>query len=236
MADRPHVTCIMTSSIDGRLHPSCYTTSPDGDVDDWDAVYNRIHDDLGADAWLIGRVTMAEMAKREAHSDAAAASPPRPLHRATGAHAPYAIAPDSHGRLHFGAPDIGGDAVIVLLGCDVTDDHLAELVAAGVSYIVASEERPDLPAMLSRLADDFGIHRLALEGGGGINGAMLDAGLVDELAILVVPAVDGSDTRQGIVIAPDGGLRGKVELSFAAAEPLDHGTVLLRYHVSRAAG
>lgn len=235
MSDRPHVTCLMVSSIDGRLHPSCYTTSPDGTVEDWNTVYAKLHDALGADAWLVGRVTMAEMVKGEPHPQPAGNAPDRPIHKAAGASSPYAVAFDQGARLHFTRPDIGGDHVVVLLGHDVPDDHLAELAGDGISYVVAPTASYDAAALLGALKREFGVGRLALEGGGGINGTMIAAGLVDELHVLVAPALDGDDGRQGIVIAPDGGLKAKVTLSLLGSETRAHGMVLLRYAVTAAA-
>ncbi len=38
---KPFVICHMVSSLDGRLHPSRYTASLNGDHDDWSETYNR---------------------------------------------------------------------------------------------------------------------------------------------------------------------------------------------------
>ncbi|MBS1857447.1 MAG: dihydrofolate reductase family protein [Acidobacteria bacterium] len=37
----------------------------------------------------------------------------------------------------------------------------------------------------------FGVRRLLLEGGGHINGAFLEAGLLDEVGLLIAPEIDG---------------------------------------------
>ena len=60
---KPYVICLMETSLDGRLHPSRFTASPQGGRADWGRLYEQIHATLKADAWLVGRVTMAEMAK-----------------------------------------------------------------------------------------------------------------------------------------------------------------------------
>jgi hypothetical protein len=60
---KPHVTILMETSIDGRLHPSRFTASPDGTRRDWSGQYEKVHASLGANAWLVGRVTMAEMSR-----------------------------------------------------------------------------------------------------------------------------------------------------------------------------
>ncbi|WP_294393777.1 RibD family protein [uncultured Sphingomonas sp.] len=226
---KPDVVCLMNSSIDGRLHPSRYTESPDGDAKAWGEVYETIHASLNGDAWIVGRVTMAEMSKAGPHAPADPNAVERPVHVAGKADS-YAVALDQGGKLHFAGATVGGDHVIVLLGAQVPDSHLAELAADGVSYIVAKGDDIDLAAMLDVLGERFGIRRLLLEGGAGINGSFFAAGLVDEFHVLIAPALDGGTNVQGIV-AHDPGLKGKLRLRFVAAEPRDHGTVQLRYKV-----
>lgn len=151
MTDRPRVICLMTSSLDGRLHPSRYTRSPDGTPKDWSAAYEALHDELAADAWIVGRTTMAEMAKGKPHPVANAAKPARPIYLA-GGNGPYAIALDRTGKLHFASAGVGGDLVVVLLGPDVSDDHLTELMNDGISYIVASATNDAKPTFRNRCA------------------------------------------------------------------------------------
>ncbi len=64
---KPRVICHMLISLDGRIHPSRWTLSPEGDRKGWSAAYERVHESLAGDAWLVGRVTMAEMSKAAAH-------------------------------------------------------------------------------------------------------------------------------------------------------------------------
>lgn len=228
---KPHVTCLMLSSIDGRLHPSRYTESPDGTRQQWSAAYETLHDTLAADAWMVGRVTMAEMSKAGPHAPPAPWSVERPVHVARSADS-HAITLDRSGKLHFDSGDIGGDHVIVLLGADVPDSHLAELAADGVSYIVGDMDDIDIAAALETLGSAFAIKTILLEGGGGINGTLLAAGVVDELGVLVTPALDGGTEVQGIVMAGPDGLAGKVTLALKCADILDNGVVHLRYAVS----
>ena len=65
---KPHVICHMISSLDGSLHPSRFTTSPDGIWADWSSTYERVHQGLEGDAWIVGRTTMAEMSKAGPHA------------------------------------------------------------------------------------------------------------------------------------------------------------------------
>jgi riboflavin biosynthesis pyrimidine reductase len=227
---KPQVTLLMVTSVDGRLHPSRFTGSPDGTRRDWSAQYEKVHDALKADAWLVGRITMAEMSKAGPHAPSGTVEVERPLHLAGRRAGPYAVALDPSGKLHFKPGGVAGDPVIVLLGRDVPDNHLAELAADGVSYVVSEKADIDLAAMLDVLARDFDIRHLALEGGGGTNGAFLATGLVDEMRILVAPALDGGENAQGIVAYSDG-LAGKTRLRLLTAATLDHGVVELHYAV-----
>jgi riboflavin biosynthesis pyrimidine reductase len=227
---KPKVTLLMITSVDGRLHPSRFTSSPDGTRRDWSAQYENIHQTLEAEAWLVGRVTMAEMSRAGPHVPSEAVEVERPLHIAERGDGTYAIALDPLGKLHFKPGGLGDDQVIVLLGRDVPDSHLAELTADGVSYVVSEKADIDIAATLDILGREFGIRHLVLEGGAGTNGAFLAAGLVDEMRILVAPAVDGGENVQGIVAYRDG-LAGKLRLRLIAADMLDHGVVQLHYAV-----
>ena len=227
---KPLVTILMVTSIDGRLHPSRFTSSPDGGRREWSAEYEKVHASLQGDAWLVGRVTMAEMSKAAAHPPSTAAAVRRPIHVAKKDAVSFAVALDASGKVHFARGDVGGDHAIVLLGNGVPDSHLAELAADGVSYVVADQNTIDLAAALDVLAREFGIKHLVVEGGAATNGAFLVSGLVDELCILVAPALDGGENVQGIVAWRDG-LAGKVSLQFKSVNTLEHGVVELRYAV-----
>jgi riboflavin biosynthesis pyrimidine reductase len=227
---KPHVSMLMLTSLDGRLHPSRFTSSPDGTVRDWSGQYEKVHDALGAQAWLVGRVTMAEMSKAGPHATAKPSKVERPVHKARADAKRFAVALDPSGKLHFERGELSGDHVVVLLGGDVADSHLAELATDGVSYIVAPGADIDIPATLDLLARDFGIKHLVVEGGAGANGAFLAAGVVDELRVLVAPALDGGADVQGIVAYRDG-LAGKMRMKFDSADVLEHGVVQLTYSV-----
>ncbi|TPM84783.1 RibD family protein [Mesorhizobium sp. B2-3-3] len=229
---KPHVVCHMLASLDGSLHPSRYTTSPDGTRAEWSSVYEQVHGDLEGDAWIVGRVTMAEMSKAGAHPPAHARKVERPHHFARRDAGSFAVALDASGKLHFSKSDIGGDHVVVLLGHRVADSHLAELAADGVSYIVSETAEMDLGRLIDVLGRELGIRRLLLEGGAGINGSFFAAGLVDELSLLVAPALDARAANQGFVEFGESGLAGKVLLSLTSCEALAHGLIHLRYAVT----
>jgi riboflavin biosynthesis pyrimidine reductase len=222
----------MTSSLDGRLHPSRWTSSAKSDASTWSADYELIHRSFAADGWIVGRATMAEMAggDREAEEEPAEAPPRRLFAQRTGS---FAIAVDPSGRLRFDRPDVGGDHVMVLLGRDVSASHLAGLARDGVSYVVADDDAMDLAPLLGTLRNELGVRRLLLEGGAVTNGGFLAAGLVDELHLVLAPALDGSP-GPAIVEAGEDGLKGRIGLSFVGCEVLESGALHLRYAVEAA--
>lgn len=226
---KPYVICHMCSSLDGGQHPSRWTNSPDGKLGDWTALYQSCHEELEGDAWMVGRVTMAEMSKGVPHPPHEHGKVDRHSHFARRDAANYAIAVDTSGKLHFTRNEIDGDHIVVLLGSDVPDSHLAELAGDGVSYIVSAQPQLDLAAMLDTLDRELGIKRLLLEGGAGINGSFLAAGLIDEISLLIAPTLDGRAASQSFVEFGEEGLAGKVQLSLRSCEVLDHGAIHLRY-------
>ena len=229
---KPHVICLMMSPLDGRVDVSRWSPSDSGSADQRSALYEAIHARLDGDAWLCGRHTMEEFAKGAPHPPADPGQPVRPLHVARRGAQRYAVAVDSSGKLHFDGPAANGDPAIVLLGRDVLDTHLAELIADGVSYFVGEAPDIDLAACLSVLQAEFGIERLLLEGGGGIVGSMLAAGLVDEFHLLLCPGVDGTTGGRSIIESGETGLVDRVTLALTSHELLDGGVMWLRYAVT----
>lgn len=230
---RPRVICLMMTSPDGSLHPSRWTKSPDGSRSDWSGLYEKVHKELDANAWMVGRVTMAEISKAGPHPPSGALEVKRPYHFANPDASTYAIALDRSGRLHFSGNELYGDHVVVLLGSGVPDSHLAELAGDGVSYVVSEPSDMDVGSMLDLLGKELGISRILLEGGANINGSMMAEGLVDELSLIMAPALEARRGSDRVIEYGEEGLAGKVELSLTACEPLGHGALHLRYAVSK---
>ena len=178
----------MMTTLDGRIITSHWPK----DVD-FNAVYEAIHGKLEGDGWIVGRVTMAEFEKGEPKPISTSAPIPRETWKAPHANrGPYAVGVDRSGKLHLNAGRVNGDPLILILGNGVSDTQLAELQRDGISYLFAGDDDVDLASAVRKLHDEFGIERLLLEGGGALNGAFLDAGLIDEISQLIVPLADGS--------------------------------------------
>jgi hypothetical protein len=61
---RPYIICHMVTSIDGRLHPSRFTVPAAGiPAEVLRGHYKQVTGRFGSEGWIVGRKTMAEMAK-----------------------------------------------------------------------------------------------------------------------------------------------------------------------------
>ena len=147
-----------------------------------------------ADAWMCGRVTM----ERDF-----AGTWPLTLEKAT---VPvertdfvakyqartFAIAIDAGGKLNWTKAAIDKDHIISVLTEAVTDEYLLHLRQKGISYIFGGKKVIDFKVVMNKLAGLFPIKTLLLEGGGHLNGSILNAGLIDELSFLYLAVADGT--------------------------------------------
>jgi hypothetical protein len=107
---KPHVICLMASSVDGRTLHSRWRPKGTGA-----ALFEQVHDELAGDAWLVGRVTGQEFAKGKPYPASTRETFPRePWFASRGAKA-YGVALDAHGKIAWGRSEIGGDPIVVVL-------------------------------------------------------------------------------------------------------------------------
>jgi riboflavin biosynthesis pyrimidine reductase len=221
----------MAASVDGRTLP--HRWRPAGALAE--GLFERVHEELAGDAWLIGRVTGQEFAKRRKAYPARTKErvPRKPWFARRDAKA-YGVVLDAHGKIAWGRAEIGGDPIVVVLAERVSDAHLAGLRADGVSYVFAGQTKLDLRRCLEILHRELGVKRLLLEGGGGANGAFLRAGLVDEISLIVCPAVDGAKGAPSVFDSREAetGQRAPVRaMTLETSQALDGGAVWLRYRI-----
>lgn len=197
-----------------------------------------VHKSYAPDGWICGRVTMEQHFAQGLRSEAEVArehhGAPREDFRAPGEHDSFAFAVDSSGRLAWETSDIDGDHVVAILSERVSDEYLAFLRGRGVSYLLAGARDVDLPLALEKIGARFGVRTLMLEGGGRINGGMLRDGLIDEVSVLIAPAVDG---RMGTpaLFDDDADDAAPHRLELESVERRADGVLWLRYRVEAAA-
>jgi len=227
---RPRITCHMASSLDGRILPERWSPR---DAHSHEA-YDRIHDRLGGGSWIVGRVTGQEFAKGEAYPPQTDLSFPREAWLPQPDASAYAVVADAHGKIAWGSADIGGDPIVVLLTEQVSDAHLAGLRGNGVGYLFAGVDELMFEQAIATLGDQLGIDHLLLEGGGHINGAFLQAGLIDAISLMIVPAIDGSAGAPAVFDGterPGADLLPLTRLTLEEQVILSSGIVWLRYRV-----
>ena len=224
---RPRVICHMVQSIDGKTEPSAYGVEDTG--------YDETAEELNSTAWICGRVTMQDFAKFQdptsfvPQSDAKA-GPRKPfLAKRTGS---YAISADTRGIINWNKNEIYGDHLVCLVSESAPADYLVMLEQHAISYIVAGHDSIDFAAALEVIGTELGVERLLLEGGGHINGALLDRGLVDEVSLLVLPAIDGRHEPAGSFDGRATSARGP-KLTLASVKQRANGILWLRYDVVR---
>jgi 2,5-diamino-6-(ribosylamino)-4(3H)-pyrimidinone 5'-phosphate reductase len=97
--------------------------------------------------------------------------------------------------------------------------------ARPVPELVVGDERVDLAAALAVLGRQHGMRVVRVDSGGGLIAALLEAGLVDEVSLLVHPCLAGPRQQ----VWHGGAWAGALDL--VADETLEGGLVWLRYRV-----
>ncbi|SFD84872.1 bifunctional diaminohydroxyphosphoribosylaminopyrimidine deaminase/5-amino-6-(5-phosphoribosylamino)uracil reductase RibD [Nitrosomonas sp. Nm166] len=110
---------------------------------------------------------------------------------------PKRIVVDSHLALPLDTQLLQGGEVIIFTANTDNQEKKVALAKSGVRVIVLpdAEKRVDLKQMMTMLATDFEMNEVLVEAGSGLNGALVDAGLVDEMIIFLAPHLLGNDAQ-----------------------------------------
>lgn len=227
---KPHVICHMMTSIDGKILSENW--GENDQVKRIRKLYEEIHSSFDSDAWMCGRVTMEKDFTNGALPEIRTVATPieRTDFVADKGATSFAIAVDAHGKLGWNESNISGDHVVAVLTEQVGDGYLAYLQEKGVSYIFGGKYDLDFATVLDKLGDLFPIKTLMLEGGGHLNGSLLNAGLIDEISQLIIPIADGTpksptsfEVRENLLKAP------ATFLQLSEVKQLDDSVVWLKY-------
>lgn len=229
------VICHMISSVDGRLTSSQWSRalSPI----DISAVYEKVASSFNAQGWMIGRKTMTEY-DEGVHEEQPAPTDGilgKSVFKSTRNSLPIAVVFDPKGKLHYSADHLAtGEHIVSVTSETVSNEYLSELRKVGVSYVFeGSSDKDRFTTALASIEKLFGVRTLLLEGGGIINGAFLEAGLIDELSVLIYPGLDGKYLSPSIIGYQGGNPRPaeKTRLELIDAKTLSDSTVHLHYRI-----
>ncbi|HIS75869.1 MAG TPA: dihydrofolate reductase family protein [Candidatus Merdivicinus excrementipullorum] len=222
---KPYTVCHMMTSIDGRI--DCAMTAQLAGVEEYYAAL----EELDLPSTLSGRVTaQLEMSLpgvfqtqknepfgQEGFSKKAAAKG-------------YEIIADTRGTLLWEEDIDAAKPHLIITSESVSREYLDYLDERHISWIACGKGRIDLKRAVEILAEEFGAERLGIVGGPAINSAFLEAGLLDEISILIGLGIDG---RKGMPAVFDGFPMEKTPtpLKLKEAKTYQNGAVWLRYLV-----
>ena len=193
---KPYIVCHMMASIDGRI--DCEMTERIGGDEYCDAL-----EQLKCDSTLAGRVTMQmhyALPEPFAPQDATPIGE-LSIHKAIEGASGYTIAIDTKGSLRWPSNMADGLPLLVITSEQASKEYLETLRGQRISWIAVGKEHLDLAQAVDILHTHFGVKRLAIVGGGHINGAFLEAGLLDEVSVVGGAGIDG---RAGMTAVFDG--------------------------------
>lgn len=221
------------SSVDGRLLTERWTEPFNGkSKGELMGVYAAIGRKLNADAWMFGKNTLQEgyFPKKFHTSDKTPLAHPIPyLAHKTSSRLFVVIDPDAD--ILYESSAVRGDRIVTVLPETAPAAYLEYLQQRDISYLFAGVKGDELNAAMKALAETFGVETLSLQGGGIIDGAFLQAGLIDELSLVVYPGIDGSASSPSIfeyIGREQAPARGQ-SLELLSAETVQDGVVWLRY-------
>jgi 2,5-diamino-6-(ribosylamino)-4(3H)-pyrimidinone 5'-phosphate reductase len=122
--------------------------------------------------------------------------------------------------------------LLVLTGHHTPPAYLASLRREMIPYLVAGQGPVDLRLALEKLGDRLGVTRLLSTGGGRLNGALLRAGLVDEVNVEFLPGIVGGLDTPALFDSPAlGPGELPIRLNLISAQIQTDGRVWVRYGV-----
>ena len=217
----------MVASIDGRID-CAMVEKISGDE------YCSTLEQLDCPPLLEGRVTMEHYyAAKEPFTPSAN----RPLGHSSVYVAEesdaYMVATDTSGRLRWNSNRIDDVPLVCITSEKAPEEYFEMLREQGISWIAVGEECIDLNRAMETLYCRFHVRRLALLGGGHINGGFLEAGLIDEVSLLLAPGIDGRKGETSLFDGIGDASRIPVPLRLEHVERLDNDVLWLRYRTIR---
>ncbi len=253
MTQRPQVIVLNSASVDGRVAVSRDALLLYGDKR-WSAIEGQNNFDVFE--WL--RATFKPQAMLEGSGsfvrDDEAPAPLPPFEGDPASlyqdflpdaivyrpgHVGWFTAVDGRGRIRWQFKEYPDEAwkgwyALAWVARQTPPEYLAYLQCEEIPYLVAGETRVDLALAMQKMREKLGVTCLASTAGGKLNGALVRAGLVDEINIFLHPGIIGGFDVPSLFDSP--ALRADempVRLNLISAQVQAGGRVWLRYQVAR---
>lgn len=239
--EKPYIFCHMLTSIDGKItgpYMDIPESAPAGEVF-YKLAFgeNPYYKHRG---WLSGRVTTDDNFTHYQKPTLGQSVAPVPQGDFIAQpNAPmYYVSVDPGGRLGWQSStvtyeDTSAHVLEVLTGRASTA-YKAFLRGLGISYITAGNSTLDCALAMHKVKTLFGVDTLMLGGGGVLNWSFIQAGMCDELSVVVAPAADGVAGMPALFETRGGHAPGKpVGFALENAQVMDGGSVWLRYKVKQ---
>lgn len=117
---------------------------------------------------------------------------------------------------------------LIVTSEQVSKEYLEYLDGKNISWIACGKERIDLSRTCEILAKDLGVSRLGVVGGPAINTAFLNAGLLDEVSILIGAGIDGRREMPSVFDGREMSFP-LTQLTLSDVKKFESGAVWLRY-------
>lgn len=236
--NRPYIFCHMMTSLEGKIMGN-YMETPEGAAAG-DVFYNL---SFGKNpyykhqGWLSGRITTDDnftfYEKPDLDENAAKVPEGDYIAKKTDM---YYVSIDPSGRLGWKSSTLTYidtiAHVIEVLTEKATNAYKAFLRRLGISYIIAGSDSLDYEQTLSKLKEQFGIENLMLGGGAALNWSFIQAGMCDEVSVVIVAVADGSANTQTLFMTREG-MSDDTPVAFKLQEAkvMDGDSIWLRYLV-----
>ena len=237
MMDKPRIICHILQSVDGNIDGEFFALP---ELRSAYQAFARIREEYGCDTVISGAATATEIYTDgfvEKLPDASETYPRADWQAAKAKK--YAVIIDGEGTVHWesGMVNRRGETmhVVAVLQENVSNQYIAHLRQAGVSYIFAGKDRLDLPLAVQKMKAQFGIETMLLSGGGIVDMAFLQAGLIDEISLVIPPVIDGGlNLASAFDDSPFAGQHSPVALRLIDVQRIEEDGLWLRYAPQKA--
>lgn len=239
--NRPYIFCHMMTSLDGKIMGG-YMDTPQGTAAGdvfYDIAFGK-KPYYKHQGWLSGRVTTDDNFTfyKAPALDENAPEVPAGDFIAQPDFGMYYVSIDPHGKLGWESATLHyvdtTAHVVEVLTEQVSNAYKAFLRKLGISYIIAGKTELDYALALAKLKENFHIETLMLGGGGVLNWSFLQAGMCDEVSIVLAAAADGSPDTPPLFRAQKGLSQNQpIGFTLKEAKVMDGNSVWLRYTVNK---